>query len=419
MRILRLPAYFYPEKMASTHLQIDRMEGFAKAGHEIIVYAPYPCRGIDNITRKKYSKKIELLYDGKIEIHRFPLFKERKNVLLRIFRYILCLLIQYILGSCAHNIDVIYSSSTPPIQGIMCGAVKKRLEKKYKKKIPIIYNLQDIFPDSLVAAGLTKKESFLWKIGRMIEDKTYQYADKIIVINESFKKNIMEKGVQEEKIVIISNWVDIEKIHPVSKNENTLFEELSIPKDKFIVLYAGNFGIAQGADIIIKAAEKMKNEHDIYFVIFGGGSEFEKAKLLANNFKLKNIIFSPLLSQDRISEVYSLGDVALITCKPGFGKSAMPSKVWSIMACNTPIIASFDMDSELASIIRESEAGKCVEAGNENVLVESIQYLYYLNVFGDVNYLNFRNYVEKVVSKDLCVGKYIETFQQVGGSVEV
>lgn len=73
---------------------------------------------------------------------------------------------------------------------------------------PIVYNLQDIFPDSLVGTGLAKKGGLLWKIGRVIEDFTYKHADKIIVISEDFKKNIMAKGVPEDKIVVVYNWVD-------------------------------------------------------------------------------------------------------------------------------------------------------------------------------------------------------------------
>lgn len=91
------------------------------------------------------------------------------------------------------------SASTPPIMGATCAMIKMNLN------IPFVYNLQDIFPDSLYNNGLAKKEGILWKIGRMIENFTYRHADKIIVISEDFKKNIMAKGVPEEKIVVVYN----------------------------------------------------------------------------------------------------------------------------------------------------------------------------------------------------------------------
>ncbi len=410
MRILRLPAYFYPELMASTHLQNDRMEGFAAAGHTIVVYTPTPTRGIDEETARRFKKvKYEELYDGKVQIHRFSLFGEGRNPIMRAIRYVLSCVIQYFKACKAENIDAIYASSTPPIQGLMCKSIQKKLSKKQGKPVPIIYNLQDIFPDSLLTTGLTKKDSLIWKIGRVIEDKTYNAAQNIIVISESFKRNIMAKGVSEDKITVISNWIDTSAITPVPRNENKLIEEYHIAPEKFIVVYAGNFGVAQGAGVVIEAAEQLKNNTDIQFVIFGGGAEYEAVCKAVNEKKLANVIINPLLPQERVPEVYSLGDVALITCKKGVGESGMPSKTWSIMACNTPIIASFDVGSELDEIITEANAGFCLEPQNSAALVEAI-----LNCkdLKSNKYTGGRAFVCANASKESCVGKYIEVFEK-------
>lgn len=158
MRILRLPAYFLPEQMASTHLQKDRLEGFANAGHTIVVYTPTPTRGINNEIVEKYKKiKYEELYDGKVQIHRFFLMQEGRNPIIRALRYALSCVLQYFQALKAKDIDVIYASSTPPIQCLMCRSIQKKAQKKQGKKIPIVYNLQDIFPDSLLTTGLTKR----------------------------------------------------------------------------------------------------------------------------------------------------------------------------------------------------------------------------------------------------------------------
>ena len=118
-----------------------------------------------------------------------------------------------------------------------------------------------------------------------------------------------------------------------------------------------------------------------------------------------------LLSLDRVSEVYSLGDVALITCKPGAGGSAMPSKTWSIMACNTPIIASFDMDSDMAEVLSTSQAGVCVEPGDVPALVNEILQMY--NNRESKKQLCLRSYVEENVSKEKCLSKYINIITNV------
>lgn len=411
MKILRLRAYFLPEKTSGVHLDNDLNEALAKNNITCVNYTPIPTRGVSKEIFRKYKDyKVENFYDGKIVINRFTMFREGTNILQRVFRYLCCNIVEYYLGIREKEIDLVYSSSTPPTQGMLSAMVAKKLAKKYKKRVPFIYNLQDVFPDSLVNAGMTRRGSFLWKIGRKIENYTYRNADKIIVISEGIKRNIMSKGVPAEKIVVISNWIDLDSVHPVSRGANNLTNEFGIDPKKFLVVYAGNFGAAQGADIILKAAEKLRHETEIQFVIFGGGAYFEDAKKIAEN--LENVFIHELMPSDRISEVYSLGNVALITCKPGTGNAGMPSKMWSIMACNTPIIASFDKKSDLADVIRDSGAGICIEPGNVDILIEVIKEAYVKWKSGThKQLLNLRDYVRKNASKEMCVKKYISILQ--------
>lgn len=403
MRILRLRAYYTPELTASNHMSDDMDEAYIKNGIVNVNYTPMPTRGVSDDVRKEYKKrKCEETNDGYVVVHRFPMFREKRNPLQRAIRYLCCGVAQYIYSTREKNVDIVHSGSTPPTQGALSALVAKRLSKKLNRKIPFVYNLQDIFPDSMVNAGMTKKGSLVWKIGRKIEDYTYKNADKIIVISQGFKRNIMEKGVPEEKIEVISNWIDLDSVHPVERKENTLISEFGLNPNKFIVVYAGNFGAAQGADIVLKAAKELVEEKDIQFVIFGGGPYFEEAKKEAEG--LENVFIHGLMSQERIAEVYSLGDVALITCKAGTGKAGMPSKTWSIMACNTPIIASFDTDSDLADVIRDSGAGCCVEPEDVEALCEAIKKC---KENTEVAY-NSREYVKRNASKESCVNKYIQ-----------
>ena len=408
MKILEMPSYYVPEQMSSTAMHNDLETSFCNAGFQLEIIAPMPTRGVSDEVRKQYKKRREeTKYDGKIKVYRFPMSREGKNWILRALRYVRVLFKQYRLGKKAQGIDVIFGVSTPPIQGLLCSRLAKKLSKKYKRKVKFVYNLQDIFPDSLVTTGIAKKDSLLWKIGRKIEDYTYKNADKIIVINESGKKNIVAKGVPEEKIVVVSNWIDASAIKPIPKEENPLFEEFGILRDKFTVVYAGNFGKAQGANVVLEAAERFKDNRDVQFVIFGGGSEFENAKNQAA--KLDNVFINGLLPQERVSEVYSLGDVAIITCKKGVGNSGMPSKTWSIMACNTPIIAAFDKDSDLSAVIDKANAGIMVEPENVDELVVAIQAM--LNgKFG--SFAEGREYTLQNASKEVCTAKYVDVIRE-------
>jgi glycosyltransferase involved in cell wall biosynthesis len=402
MRILMLKDYYYPENCAGINLSQDLVSKLSNSGDYVDIFTPIPCRGITYKIRKEYrNKKIE--HNGNVTIYRYWLPYEKTNLIQRACRYFLQNIIQIWKGL-FHDYDVIFLGSTPPTMGLV-GTILKKIKKK-----PFVYNVQDIFPDSMITGNITKKGSIVWKIGRGIEKITYNNANHIIVINENFKKNILAKGVPESKISVINNWIDTEKVYPIARNNNNLFREFSIPTDKFIVLYAGNFGNAQGASVILEAASLLKKERDIHFVIFGGGSKFDSAKKIVKDKELKNVTINPLLEIERVPEVYSVGNVALITCKKGVGYTGMPSKTWSIMACNTPIIASFDIGSELDYILTNSHAGVCIEPENSFSLAKKIKELkdnpYFFENKG-------REYVLKHASKDVCTDKYKKVIQNV------
>ena len=406
MRILMMSPYYPPEQISSSHMDRELDAALLEAGFTLVNHVPMPTRGVSDEVRRAYrGRRREELAEGRIVIHRFPMFREGRNPLLRALRYVLVNLTQYIRGSRTKDAALIFAGSTPPTQGLLCAMVRRRL------KVPFVYNLQDVFPDSLVNAGMTQRGSLIWKVGRWIEDRTYRSADRIIVISESMKKNIIEKGVPEEKIAVVPNWIDVEAVKPVAREDNRLFEELGIARDRFIVVYAGNFGATQGADVVLRAAALMQGEADVQFVILGGGAEFAQAKEAAQG--MENVVIGGLLPQERVAEVYSLGDAALVTCKPGVGSSGMPSKTWSIMACDTPIVASFDEDSELAEILRRSGAGTCVPAGDAEALAQELSARAARWREGERAVSAGRAYVMANASREACTQQYVDVMRAV------
>ena len=407
MKMLRLCAYFAPEKTASSHFYDDAYKAYSEAKIDCVCITPEPSRGISEEVRQEYkNKRVETLYDGYVTVKRFPMMKEGRNPILRAFRYLLCSVKTYKYAIKEKDIDVLLAGSTPPIMGAVAAKVAKKLSKKYGRKVPFVYNLQDIFPDSLVTAGFAKKGGLLWKIGRKIEDYTYRNADKIIVIGEGFKQNILEKGVDESKIEIIPNWINMDKTMPVARQNNTVFDEFSLDREKFWIVYAGNFGEVQGADVILDAAQLLSNRSDIHFALFGGGSRFSLAKERAKD--MNNVFVHDLLPLDRVSEVYSLGDVSLITCKNGAGKSALPSKTLSILATATPVLAAFDADSDLCEMIRSVNCGICVQPENENELADAIYRAYLERDSLEQLGLNGLKYVKENYDSKICLDRYIE-----------
>lgn len=405
MKVLELPAYFYPESMSSAHLDDNLRQAIVDAGMEMAIYCPTPTRGITQDVRTEYKKrKLDKMYDGHVTVHRFSLYGEGKNPVLRALRYTFACIIQFnraVFAKDARSCDVMFITSTPPIKGAMAG-----LAKKFNHK-PIVYNLQDIFPDSLAGSGLAKKGGFLWKIGRSIENFTYRNADKIIVISEDFKKNIMAKGVPEEKIVVVYNWVDESAIKPVTKEDNPLYEEFGLSREKFTVVYAGNLGNAQNISIILDGAKKLP---DVQFAVFGTGGLENEVRERIEKEGLSNVHLNPLQPYDRVSQVYSLGDACIVSCKEGLGGSAMPSKTWTIMSCGRPVIASFD-EGELKEILEKNYLGVFTHAGDVNEFVEGVKSLEANPILCAEMGRNARQFIIDNLTKEVGTKKYIEVLK--------
>ena len=382
----------------------------------MVLYAPTPSRGLSKEEINRYKKiRVETNFDGHQVVHLYRMFSEGKNPVQRALRYTCSAFIQFFKGvfaKDARSCDVMFISSTPPIQGAMAGLVKKCR----RDHIPMVYNLQDIFPDSLVGTGLAKKGGLLWKIGRAIENFTYRNADKIIVISQDFKRNIMAKGVPEEKIEVIYNWVDENAVQPVAKAENPLYEEFGLSREAFTVVYAGNLGNAQNIGIILEAARQINdndnvNDNRVQFVIFGtGGLEEEIRRRIAEE-GLTNVRLLPLQPYERVSQVYSLGDACVVSCKAGLGGSAMPSKTWTIMSCGRPVIASFD-EGELKEIIESGPCGVFTHAGKVEEFVAAVRSLMADRDRCEQMGRNARQFILENLTKEVGTRMYVEVIKQ-------
>ena len=405
MKVLDFPAYFYPESISSSHLDSDLHEAIVKAGMQIELYTATPCRGVTDEVRKEYKKKkVEAMYDGHMTVHRYSLYKEGKNPLLRALRYSIQCVKQFnrgVFAKGARECDVMFVASTPPIKGAMAALIKKC------RRIPFVYNLQDIFPDSLVGTGLAKKGGLLWKIGRVVENFTYRNADKIIVISQDFKRNIMAKGVPEEKIEVIYNWVDEKAVRPVIKEDNPLYEEFGLSREEFTVVYAGNLGNAQNINIILDGAKELP---DVQFAVFGTGGLENEVRERIEKEGLANVHLNPLQPYDRVSQVYSLGDACIVSCKEGLGGSAMPSKTWTIMSCGRPVIASFD-EGELKEILEKNYLGVFTHAGDVNDFVEGVKSLGANPILCAEMGRNARQFIIDNLTKEVGTKKYIEVLK--------
>lgn len=338
MKILIPFSYYHPEQCAGLFVIDDMTEEAARQGISSLITVPTPTR---NVPEGAKWERNEMLCDGKVKVHRFHMYGEGKNPVLRAFRYLLCEIVQlhYMLWK---DYDVAFIDSTPPIQGLKLPIV--RLFRRSKR---FVYNAQDLFPETLSGTGLARSGGLLWKIGMWVSNVTFRNSDKIISISHDIRRSMVARGVPAKKIEVVYNWVDEKAVRPVAKEDNPLYEEFGLSRDKFTIVYAGNLGNAQNISIVLDAAYMLP---DVQFVVFGTGGLGDDIRKRIAAEKLVNVHLNPLQPVDRVSYVYSLGDACVVSCKEGLGGSAMPSKSWSIMSCGRPVVASFD-EGELKQIL--------------------------------------------------------------------
>ena len=386
-------------------------------GFKSQITVPTPTR---NVPKDAVWSRDEVLCGGKVRVHRFRMYGEGKNPVLRALRYLLCEVVQlhYMLWK---DYDVAFIDSTPPIQGLKLSIVRL-----FRRKKRFVYNAQDLFPETLSGAGLAKRGGLLWMVGMWVSNVTFRYSDKIIAISQDIKRSIVARGVPEERIEVIYNWVDENAVQPMAKEENPLYEEFGLSRDAFTVVYAGNLGNAQNIGIILDAAPHLLG---VQFVIFGTGGLEDEIRARISKEKMQNVKLLPLQPSERVSQVYSLGDACVVSCKAGLGGSAMPSKTWTIMSCGRPVIASFD-EGELKEIIEGTSAasicsatgseaarpcGVFTHAGNVTEFVEAVRSLMTDRERCAQMGSNARQFILDNLTKDVGTRKYVEVIKQFAG----
>ncbi len=399
MRILIPFSYYHPEQCAGLFVIDDMTEEAARQGISSMITVPTPTRNVESGV--EWSRN-ETLNGGMVQVHRFHMYGEGKNPVLRALRYFFCEIFQlhYMLWE---KYDVAFIDSTPPIQGL-----KLPIVKLFRKK-PIVYNAQDLFPETLSGTGLAKSGGLLWRIGMWVSNVTFRNSDKIIAISTDIKHSMVDRGVPTEKIEVVYNWVDEKAVWPVAKEDNPLFEEFGLSRNKFTVVYAGNLGNAQNIGIVLDGAKELS---EVQFAIFGSGGLEKEIRSRMENEGLTNVHLNPLQPVERVSYVYSLGDACIVSCKEGLGGSAMPSKTWTIMSCGRPVIASFD-EGELKEILEKNELGVFAHSGNVKEFVACIKALAAAPSSCEEMGNNARQFILKNLTKKVGSKKYVEIIKSV------
>jgi colanic acid biosynthesis glycosyl transferase WcaI len=239
---------------------------------------------------------------------------------------------------------------------------------------PLVFNVQDIFPDAAVETGAISTTS---RAGRVVvaaagwlERLTYRRSAAVTVLSDDLRDNVAAKlpAGDRRKVRVIPNFVDVDAIRP-GERATAYRRELGIG-DEPVVLYAGNVGFSQSLDLVLAAARRLP---DATFVIHGEGSA--KAALQAAAGDLPNIRFSPYLPPERLPEVLASGDVHVVPLRAGLGAVSVPSKTYSILAAGRPVVAAIDPGTEVPRMLAASGAGLAVPPDDTDAFVDALHTL--------------------------------------------
>jgi len=232
---------------------------------------------------------------------------------------------------------------------------------------PLVFNIQDVFPDAAVATGAITNRAVI-AVARRLERISYHRAAAVTVLSDDLRDNVVSKmkASHQSRVHVIPNFVDTEVIRPADRMTD-LRRELGIG-DEPVVLYAGNIGFSQSLEMVIDAAVEFP---DVMFLINGDGAA--RGALQDRAVALRNVVFSGYQPAQRLPEVLATGDIHLIPLKTGLGRVSVPSKTYSILAAGRPALAAIDAGTEVPRILQSSGAGVAVEPDQPQQFVAALR----------------------------------------------
>ena len=240
---------------------------------------------------------------------------------------------------------------------------------KIKRK-PWVFELRDIWPESIKTVGAMKESRVLDYLEK-IELGLYKSSDKVIAVTDAFKNNLIHRGIDENKIEVVTNGSNMELFSPVSKDVK-LLETLNL-KDKFIIGYLGTHGMAHSLDFIMHSIEEIK-DNNIHFLFIGDGAMKKTIVDISKKLSLSNVTFLDPILKDKMPQYLSIIDVSLAPLKREDNfKTVIPSKIFEASAMGKPTLLG--VEGEAKSIIEKYNAGLCFVPEDQKDFVEKVMLL--------------------------------------------
>ena len=368
MRVLYLSQYFPPEVGATQTRAFEMARYLVSAGHQVTMLTEVPNHPSGVIPPGYRGKLYERADMEGIDVIRvWVKASPHKTFRNRMLFYITYMIDATLAGLfLAHGrYDAVYATSPPLFVG---GAA---LALSYLRRIPLVFEVRDLWPESAVVMGELSNTRAVALAGKL-EEMCYNRARSVVVVTDGIRRRLEERGFGA-KVVLIPNGANTDLFRPDQEGGAALRVELGV-EDKFLVLYAGIHGLAQGLETVLQAAQQLQEVPQIHFLFVGEGPKKAELVDVRNQLNLANVTMLAERPRSEMPAFLSAADVALVPLrKLDLFQGALPSKMFDAWACGCPIILS--IDGEARQVLEKADAGIFVEPENVGQMAQAIQQL--------------------------------------------
>ncbi len=370
-RVLVLTLVAPPDGVSTAVIVGELAADLKRAGHDVTVLSTMPHYNRD--VQAEARQPLRPMWGGLLarsEIAGVPVIHvimPRKNARpwLRVLAWaqfhVLSLIASMVL---VRKVDVIVAPSPP----LTIGVCAWLLGLVYRA--PYIYIVQELYPDIAIRLGVISNPTLIRALCAL-EHFVYARARVITAIAERMRQRIIEKSVPPGKVRLIPNFVDVDDMRPLPK-DNAFGRAHGLHR-AFVVTYAGNMGPAQDLETVLDAAALLRNETGLIFLFVGDGGHRTQLEARARQMGLAHVRFLAHQDYAVVPEIYAASDLCLVALAARTGSDAVPSKVYRIMACARPVLVSADVDSDLAVLVSETRAGVVVPPAAPGAMADAIR----------------------------------------------
>ena len=353
LRVLFLTQWFDPEPGAIRGLPLAKW--FLARGHDVEVVTGFPnYPGGDVYEGYKVRFIQREVMDG-VPIIRVPLYPSHdQSALRRVANYLSFAFSAATIGAFAvKRADVCFAVSPPPTLGLPA------LVLKYLRRIPYVYHVSDMWPDSAVESGMFGDGRLKAVATRVLHwwcNFLYRQAEAVTVLADAPLEVLVERGVPREKLHVVYNWADETLFHPMAPSKD-LAQELDVAPDHFNLIYAGNFGVFQNLEVAIRAAHMAADRvPKLRLILLGTGTEETRLKALVDELGASNVSFRDRRPYTDMPRISALSDAMLVHLSDiPLLRWTVPSKTQVALAMGIPLLMAATSDT--ARLVTESNSG--------------------------------------------------------------